>query len=244
MKPTNQVFQGLYGPLIVADDADQRLTELGVLPGKTRTLMLSDITVCKAPGENDKATFPADPALPWAGEGPYSGNSFEPTPKTLCESPIDSAGARLGEALPAGAVPNVQPARDCPPVRGGGCRVVEGQMVLANGRVPAARAGSPDQPGALAPKAETIDVKAGKGLRLQIINAAITRYFRLKLTDQSGQELPLFRVGGEGGLLNKVRKEGGTRQALDSKYDRGEIPWPPPTGPTWCCFRTASRAMF
>jgi FtsP/CotA-like multicopper oxidase with cupredoxin domain len=51
----------------------------------------------------------------------------------------------------------------------------------------------------------------------------VTRYFRLKLTDATGRAVPLYRIGGEGGLLDRVRVEGGTQDLLDTKFHTGEI---------------------
>jgi FtsP/CotA-like multicopper oxidase with cupredoxin domain len=84
------------------------------------------------------------------------------------------------------------------------------------------------------PLAYTLDVLSGQGLRLQIVNCATTRYFRLRLTyDNSGTgvQVPLVRVGGEGGLLDHAVQEGeifpvpaGT---FDPQYESGEILLPP-----------------
>ncbi len=219
VKPSNQVFKGLYGPLIVTDDAEEELVRAGVLPAREEVVVLSDVTVCKEPGRNDAATFPADDSLPWAGPGPFPGDPVEPTPADLCETPLDGDGRRTDEPLPAGAIPNVLPGRNCVNT----CRVNMGQWVLTNGSVAAGRAGSPARPGALAPGARPLAVRAGQGLRLRLINAAIFRYFRLVLTDAAGRRQTLYRVGGEGGLLNRVRTEGGGRQRFDTGYDRGEI---------------------
>ena len=223
--PANKEFKGLFGPIIVTDNVDQELTELGILPSQTHTLMLSDTTVCKAPGKNDTLTFQADPATPWAFSdqyGPYAGHSAFPTPKDLCETPRDIHGNLLDSGpLSAGEIPNVVPPKNCGPQFD--CRVNEGQLVLTNGRRAAPRAGSPFAPGAVEDDNDFVDVQAGQGLRLQILNASVARYFRLRLTDQHGQKIPLLRVGGEGGLLNKVRLEGGVQQGLDFKFDKGEI---------------------
>jgi FtsP/CotA-like multicopper oxidase with cupredoxin domain len=62
-----------------------------------------------------------------------------------------------------------------------------------------------------------------QGVRLQIASATAIRYFRLRLTDQNGTQIPLLRVGGQGGLLDTVRLEGGTQGTLDTQYDPGEI---------------------
>ena len=225
--PTNPGFKGYFGPIFVADPADQKLVAKGVLPneGNTKTMILGDVTVCKEPGSNDTATFPADtalvPTVPWAGGSPFPGKLAQPTPATLCDTPLDDHGNVAGAPLPAGSIPNIQPKPDCgaAPI----CPTNEGQLVLRNGRVTDGRAGSPEAPGALAAGARTINVKAGEGVRLHLASGSALRYFRLKLTDQDGDQVTLFRVGGEGGLLDNVRVEGGTQGTLDTKYDHGEI---------------------
>jgi hypothetical protein len=75
----------------------------------------------------------------------------------------------------------------------------------------------------LAANAEVIDVREGEGMRLQPIGATTVRYFRLLLTSQLGEPITLFRVGGQSGLLDAVRVEGGIQGTLDTKYDRGGI---------------------
>lgn len=225
-KPGNQVFKGLYAPLIVTDDSDDQLTSLGVLPGaeQTKTLVLGDVTVCKAPGQNDAATFPADLTLPWSGPGVFPGNINFPVPRELCENPRDNKGDPLiSGPLAPGAVPNVEASPDCRVTGARACRTTEGQWVLANGRLPAPRGGSPDNPADLPLGVETLEVVPGQGLRLRIVNAAIMRYFRLRMTDAKGQQIMLFRVGGEGGLLDRARVEGGVQGLLDTKFDRGEV---------------------
>ena len=84
-------------------------------------------------------------------------------------------------------------------------------------------------------KMPTIDVTPGEGLRLRLINTSITRYFRLSLPGHT-----IYRVGGEGGLISKVRVEGGPAMgmrmpmneeytgytgmiSIDQGYDKGEI---------------------
>ena len=102
---------------------------------------------------------------------------------------------------------------------------------MTNGRTIAARAGSPTAPGAVSPNGglPTLEVKKEQGLRLRLINPAVTRYFRLLMTDQNGDSVTLFRIGGEGGLLDQVRVEGGlqgmtaTEAGVETKYSPGEI---------------------
>jgi len=211
---TNQVFKGLYGSIIVTDPNEVPLISSGVLPGSddTLTLVLSDLTVCKAPGANDVVTYPS--TLPWVGGAPLPAQP-EPTPKTLCDTPIDGHGDALSGPLAAGSVPNIQRHRD---------RVNEGQTVLTNGRIVGARDGSPSLPGSLAAGAFTRAVQPGQGIRLQIVDAATTRFFRLRLTDSAGTQIPLVRVGGEGGLLNVAVLEGTSPGGgFVFKYPEGEI---------------------
>lgn len=234
--PANDEFKGLYGPIVVTDTADQVLVDTGVLPAAAQTFafMLGDTTVCKAPGTNDPATFPANPVTPWAFAddiGAFPGLVAYPSPQDLCETPLDRNGQYdVLEPLKAGTIPNIMPAKNC---SGGGntygqeargsCRVNEGQLVLTNGRVAAPRRGGPAQPDALLGTEHVYEVAAGSGVRLRLWNAAVSRYFRLQLTDAAGRSVPLLRVGGEGGLLNQSRLEGGMLGALDSKFALGEL---------------------
>ena len=200
---SNQVFKGMYGSIIVEDPNDAALVADDTLPaiGDTHTFVLSSTTVCKAPGSNDTATY--DPSLPWAGGGPLPVQPG-PTPFTLCEgSPVDHFGDPLpaGEVHPEGAIPNVS----LP-----GTRVNEGQTVLVNGMNVGGRGGDPSSPGSLDAGALTLAVQPGQGIRLQVINAATTRFFRLRLTLSDGTLVPLIRVGGEGGLLDSALLPGGT----------------------------------
>jgi FtsP/CotA-like multicopper oxidase with cupredoxin domain len=92
---TNQVFKGLYGPIVIRDPNEAALQASGVLPsvGQTLTLALSDITVCKAPGTNDARTFPA--SAPWIGGGSLPDQGTPPV--SLCEtSALDEDGMSRG----------------------------------------------------------------------------------------------------------------------------------------------------
>lgn len=209
--------------IVVADPLEAGLIASGVIPddAHTKQLVLSDITVAKA--VNDTATYvdpttvvPATDAAEW-----LSGSVAQPppTPVNLCE--VGAGGATNDDGTPAvvsyaaGDVPSI--------IRPPG-RLNEGQTVLTNGMNVGARAGTPSLPGALAPGAHTLDVESGQGLRLQIVNCAAVRYLRLRLTTSIGALVPLFRIGGEGGLLDSARREGGT---IVTKYDLGEILLPP-----------------
>jgi FtsP/CotA-like multicopper oxidase with cupredoxin domain len=215
---TNQVFKGMYGSIIVTDPHEAALVAANVLPtaAQTRTILLSDVTVCKAPGSNDDETYDLTPgAWPHASGGNLPAQAG-PDPIDLCETaPIDEDG-NPRPMFQNGDVPNIQKS-------GTSGTVNEGQTVLTNGKNVGGRAGSPASPGLLAPGASTLSVEAGQGLRLQLINAATTRFFRLLLTDQSGTQIPLVRVGGQGGLLDSAHIEGGVVGGFDFKYTHGEI---------------------
>ena len=244
MSPTNPVFRGQYGSLIVTGPDDQKLQSLGVLPpaSQTKTLVLADTTVCKTPGSNDASTFPASASSapsnfpPWAGDvngdglrDPFPGRDVGPSPSDLCDARL---GPPFRAALAAGTIPNVQYDPDACPNNdttlidlSSPCTISEGQNVLVNGSVPAPRNNPPDAlplfsnvqaPGPVTATTGVLNVTPGEGVRLQMINAALARYFRLQLEDAHGSVLQMFRVGGEGGLLNNARLEGGLNP--DPKY--------------------------
>src|SRR4051794_15500646 len=217
---TNQVFRGLYGMIIVDDPSEAALQQSLTIPPKadTHPVVLSDVTVCKQQGQNPTNTYPTN-APHVSGASPFPAQE-PPTPKDLCETtPIDENGATRGP-YSAGDIPAIQTA-----ISNG--RTNEGNLVLTNGKNVGARAGTPAAPGALAAGAETMDVQARQGVRLQLLNAAAIRYFRLRLTTSTGTIVPLTRIGGEGGLLNNAVDEGGLVGAYDTKYTHGEILLPP-----------------
>ncbi len=214
---TNQVMRGLYGMIVVTDPNEAALQASGALPptSQTKQLVLGDTTVCKAAPTNSTVNYPdPDPQtgpLPWVGGGALP-VQLGPTPKTLCETtPIDDSGNTKPTPYNAGDVPAIQ--------QNGGARTNEGHTVLTNGKNVGGRAGSPAAPGALVPGASELNVQPGQGLRLQLVNAAAVRYFRLRLTLANGTQVPLIRVGGEGGLLDNAVEEGGTQGTWVTGYD-------------------------
>jgi FtsP/CotA-like multicopper oxidase with cupredoxin domain len=237
---TNQVFKGLYGMIVVRDPNEAALQASGKLPpaDQTKPIVLSDVTICKTPGENDAETY--SPTLPHVSGAKPLPKQEPPTPKNLCEGPglpgspptpypLDEEGSLRGP-FAAGDIPNIQTA-----LLGGNSN--EGQTVLTNGKNVGGREGGPctpgggcpavTPPGALAPGASVLDVRPGQGLRLQLLNASTTRYFRLQLTTPDGILVPLVRVGGEGGLLDSAVVEGGVKETWDTEYQSGEILLPP-----------------
>ncbi len=225
---TNQVAKGLYGSIIVEDNQgyEAALIAQNVIPSvdQTKTLVLSDITVCNTPGANP-ATF--DGNLPHVSgiqswEINYQNHPLTQSPYILCEQqPMDENGNLLNQPVTAGDVPNIQS-----PVLIG--RMSEGFTVLTNGVNVGGRLGTPYKPGDLLPNAVTTPVNAGQGLRLQIVNPSPVRYMRLRLTNSKGNQAPLVRIGGEGGLLNNAVVEGSNGAGgFDFKYEKGEILLPP-----------------
>jgi FtsP/CotA-like multicopper oxidase with cupredoxin domain len=85
-----------------------------------------------------------------------------------------------------------------------------GQTVLVNGENP--------DPAAHTPK---VTVPSGKKIRLRLANEAISRHFRLSLLGSGDNKL--YRIGGQGGLLDNVRLEGGIQGTWDTKFNQGEI---------------------
>ena len=76
-----------------------------------------------------------------------------------------------------------------------------GATVLVNGRKPDAVAQTPK-----------FVVPSGKRIRLRLLNESISRHFRLTLINSGDNKL--YRIGGQGGLLDNVILEGGTKGTL------------------------------
>jgi FtsP/CotA-like multicopper oxidase with cupredoxin domain len=246
---TNQVFKGLYGMVIVEDPNENQLQASGTLPSdaQTKPIVLSDTTVCKAPGTNpthaynDNGDSTPLTTAPWSGSGGVPNSlppQLDPSPKNLCEGPGVNSGGDLdpypinedGVArgpFAAGDIPNIQTFDHAG-------RTNEGVTVLTNGKNVGSRGGGPTADGYVpaaspAAGASLLNVRPGQGLRLQLLNASNVRYFRLHLTAPNGTQIPLRRVGGEGGLLNNAVTDGGTQGAWVTKFTSGEILLPPGT---------------
>ena len=87
---------------------------------------------------------------------------------------------------------------------------IPGTIVLVNGQKPDAVAHTP-----------TFVVPSGKRVRLRLLSESISRHFRLKLLNSGDNKL--YRIGGQGGLLDNVILEGGTKGTWVTTYDVGEI---------------------
>jgi FtsP/CotA-like multicopper oxidase with cupredoxin domain len=77
----------------------------------------------------------------------------------------------------------------------------EGKLLLVNGQL---------QP--------TLEIPASGPTRLRIVNSSIARFWRLSVPGHT-----LYRIGGEGGLLDTVRVEGGTVQGTVTRLEDGEM---------------------
>ena len=90
------------------------------------------------------------------------------------------------------------------------CGISPGDTLLVNGEKPDAAAHTPK-----------FIVASGQRVRLRLVNAAISRQYRLALSGSVDNKL--YRVGGEGGLLDNVQLDGGTKGAWDTLYALGEV---------------------
>jgi len=235
---TNQVFKGLYGSIIIEDNQgyEAQLRNSGIIPSaeQTKTLVLSDITVCQSSNPDTYADgLPHVSVIDSIGLNKwqinYSNHDLTQTPRILCEDyPLDANGVYTAVPYSPGNIPNVQ----SPSLTG---RMSEGFTVLTNGVNVGGRSLNIQKiagevvwtVGALESEAQTLDVQAGQGLRLQIVNPSPVRHMRLRLTDAGGTQVFLYRIGGEGGLLNNPVIEGGVVGGFDFEYEAGEILIPP-----------------
>jgi FtsP/CotA-like multicopper oxidase with cupredoxin domain len=85
-----------------------------------------------------------------------------------------------------------------------------GDTVLVNGQKPDPVAQTP-----------MFTVASGQRIRLRLFDAAIARQFRLKMFNNADSKL--YRIGGEGGLLDNIQLDGGTKGTWNTLYDSGEI---------------------
>ena len=215
---TDYIFAGMYAPLIVKAEAEEILEKKGVLPEDTKTIVLSDITVAnKYNSKGNVFGFNVDPVADVEYFTPEELNTIPFASSDLTRNGLDN---------------------DCQ-LSAHECLVREGELVLVNGKVPSKR------------EIETINLEEGGGIRLQVINSCVERFFRLRLLMdgdsppfgpqqpywgfdddgffglcEGGDPLycdsdiqPLYRVGGEGGLLDCVRLEGGITTNVNGFYD-------------------------
>ncbi len=89
-----------------------------------------------------------------------------------------------------------------------------GSRILVNGQVPDPVAKTP-----------MFTVQSGTKIRLRLLNEAISRNFRLTLLTNGNPNLDrnLYRIGGQGGLLEYARLEGGVQGSWNTLYSLGEI---------------------
>jgi PKD repeat protein/FtsP/CotA-like multicopper oxidase with cupredoxin domain len=196
MMPGNTTFAGMYGAIIITNDSEGTLTANGVLPASahTFTLAMSDIEFLATDWTNSDMTVFAKGTV--GRVGPISTNTAPTNFKTINQWTEDcsTAGADAADICETASKPGV--------------------TTLVNGEHPIAR------PGAETP---LYTVPASKRIRLRLLNEALSRSFRLKLLDASGNQINLYRIGGQGGLLDTARLEGGTNGTWDTKYSRGEV---------------------
>lgn len=179
MLPGNTLFGGMYGIMIIENNAETALRASGVLPAEadTHTIAMSDITF--------------DPATGMVGKD-VGGGVFKTINELIELCHLNGIGD------PGGSNPACNTA------------TMPGDTVLVNGRQP--------DPAAQTPK---FVVPSGKRVRLRLLNESISRHFRVKLLNSGDNKL--YRIGGQGGLLENIVVEGGIKGTWDTKYDFGEI---------------------
>jgi len=193
MKPGPQTFAGMYGAFIVKDSNEASLQSAKKIPGEVSTH-----TIVLSDIEFDTAGATGVPPGEEGKVGYVALGVAQPWAfwKDLC----------VGD----GTITSQQQAA---------CRFMnDGLRYLVNGRHPFIYSGST---GSL-DDIPTISATSGEGIRLRLINTATNRYFRLSV-EGNGTDNNLYRIGGEGGFLEKVRREGGILGNWDTKYDKGEI---------------------
>jgi FtsP/CotA-like multicopper oxidase with cupredoxin domain len=85
-----------------------------------------------------------------------------------------------------------------------------GNTVLVNG-----------QPPNLVAETPKFIVASGQRVRLRLFNAAIARQLRLGLINSTDNKL--YRIGGEGGLLDNIQLDGGVKGTWDTLFNSGEV---------------------
>lgn len=138
----------------------------------------------------------------------------------------NTAGPLTGAVYPTGSVGRTNGGvfqtinkwiEDCA-INGNNCGVgsAPGDTVLVNGY-------NPDT----TPAPLTFNVQAGQVIRMQLLDEALTRTFNLSFEPTNTQLI--YRIGGQGGLLNNARKEGGVQNSgggdagWNTFYDAGTI---------------------
>ena len=233
---TNQVFKGLYGMILITDPNEAALQASGTLPSAAQHAADRAQRHDRLPRpRRQRAVRRREHLRPHAAVGraarPAAGSADrqrdrraagagQPAPPRAVRG-ADCDRRRREPAGRADSTPGDIPNNQTLAANG---RTNEGQTVLTNGMNVGGRAGKPTAPGALAAGALTYTVAAGQGLRLELLNAATTRFMRLRLTDNAGALIPLVRVGGEGGLIDNAVVEGGVIGAgFDTKIKTGEL---------------------
>ena len=233
--PTNPSFKGYYGSIIVVDPVEQKLLAHKIIPSpeNTWTLVLGDTTVCKEPGFND--TERSLPIRPGPSPGPGRGPSRARPPSPLRRS---CARSRSTSTATSSLPPRNAAAGGGDPQRPADERLRIGRRAgVPHQRRPAGpreRQG-PGRPRWLAQRAGGRRAQRGvhrrerrRGHPAPARQRRHIRYFRLRLTDQTGNQITLFRIGGQGGILDNVRMEGGIQGTSTpcTIRARSSSPWP------------------
>ncbi|PWU20217.1 MAG: hypothetical protein C5B50_04525 [Verrucomicrobia bacterium] len=204
MLPGNTLFAGMYGIIIVTDCCESGLVSSNRLPAANSTfqLALSDIqwddraqtNSVNNPNFGNVGKYNSASITGTVGHATviYPPGTFQTINKWIHDCGDNESG--VGTSQPGG---------------GALCKFASGpgNSVLVNGLTPEGNA-APLAPGGT-PAPLTFPVVPGQSIRLQLFNEALTRSFDLFLVNPTNnQTIPLYRIGGQGGLLDKARLEG------------------------------------
>ncbi|HXI72411.1 MAG TPA: multicopper oxidase family protein [Verrucomicrobiae bacterium] len=194
INPGSSTFAGMYGLIIVPNNIEPSLIASNTLPAADYTYSL---------GLSD---IEFNPTNGFVGKFLQDTNAGNTTPTNWYSI------NELGDLCHKFAIGD-------PSGNTLACNVatLPGTTVLVNGATPTTN---------LAGLYPLYVVPSGQRVRLHLLNEASSRDFRLSLLYpdpvRTGDR-NLYRIGGQGGLLNNIRLEGGIQGAWDTKYNLGEI---------------------
>jgi FtsP/CotA-like multicopper oxidase with cupredoxin domain len=150
---------------------------------------------------------PREASLRTSGKIPSAENTFT---VVLSDIEFDATGAVGYLDMSSHAVSWEHLHHQCAMGTGSACQALkDAKTVLVNGQNPASTM-------------PVINAHSGAGIRLRLADTSTFRYFLLNVKN-NGTDNNLYRIGGEGGFLEKVRLEGGMLGAYDTKMTKGQI---------------------
>ena len=227
---TNQVFSGLYGMIVVRDPNEAALQASGTLPPRrpdeaascsaTRRCARRRARTTRSRIRPDGITLPGS-ATPV--EGRRRRSRGRRTPRRRC-----CARRRPRSTAPEASAPRRTTPATSPAVQ----QTAEAGRTRARRCSRTVRTSAPARGAAAAParSRRRVDTARSAPVRACASSSSIRRRSATSactLPTTTGTQVPLIRVGGEGGLLDNAVEEGGTQGTWVTGYDSGEIVLPP-----------------